>query len=143
MTERSRISQLSGTLQAEARIDANAASADTADEFVVFKNTFDADVKVVSVDVTFEATLTGRATDHVSLQILNKGLAGSGTKAVTTVKAFDNGVDATAFVPNGQTLGAAGDLTVLPGEVLTMDKAAVGNGQIVSAGVVNIGFQFA
>lgn len=143
MTERSRISQLSGTLQAEARIDANAASADTADEFVVFKNTFDADVKIVSVDVTFEATLTGRATDHVSLQILNKGTAGSGSKAVTLVKAFDDTIDAAAFVPNAQVLGVAADLTVLPGEVLTLNKAAVNDGQIVSAAVVNIGFQFA
>lgn len=142
MTERSGFSQLSGPLQHEARIDANAASTGTADDFTVFKNTFASDLKVVSVDLTFDEDLTGRATNHVSFQLRNKGLAGAGTKAVTTVKAFDNTIDATAFIPDAQTLGAVADLTIAPGEVLALNKAVVGNGMIVSATRINIGFQF-
>lgn len=141
MTERSRLSQLSGTLQAETHI-ISTLSAALPEEVAIFKNSFDVSVKIISVDVTFDTTLTGQSTDHVSLQIRNKGTAGSGTKAVTTVKAFDNGVDATAFVPNAQVLGVAADLTVLPGEVLALNKGEVGTGQPVPSGVVNIGFQF-
>ena len=141
MTERSRISQLSGALQAETHIT-SILSAALPEEIVMFKNSFDAPVKIISVDVTFDTDLTGRATNHVSLQIRNKGTAGSGTKAVTLAKPFDDTIDADAFVPNAQVLGVDADLTVLPGEVLALNKGEVGTGQPVPSGVVTIGFQF-
>lgn len=93
---------------------------------------------VSAVTFTPTAAITGAATNHRSITLVNKGQAGSGTTVIATL-AFDNGVNATANNETTVTLsGTAANLVVAAGDVLQWQSAAVGTGIADPGGLVNV-----
>lgn len=95
---------------------------------------------VSSVEFVADAAITGAATNHRSVSLVNKGTAGTGTTVVATL-AFDNGVDATAHDAKVITLsGTAANLMVTADDVLQWQSAAVGTGIADPGGAVVLEF---
>lgn len=87
-------------------------------------------------EVTFMArsTLTGANTDSRTLQLFNRGAAGSGTTKPAE-KAFISGVNATGADETAVTLSAtAADLVVAAGDVLTFKSLHVGSTGLADPG---------
>lgn len=81
---------------------------------------------VSAVKFIAQTTLTGANTDSRTLNLCNKGAAGSGTTLVAS-KAFVDTVNATATVPTAITLSeTAEDLVVAAGDVLQWSSIHVG-----------------
>lgn len=114
---------------------AGQATAGTADEWVVGRVPFRG--KVTRVDFTPVSDVTGAATNHFSAQLRNRGAAAAGTTDVATL-AFDNGVNATAFVPKAITVATTDDSNVAEGDVLTFEKVIVGTGLAMPEGLVTV-----
>jgi hypothetical protein len=118
---------------------AGQATAGTADEWVVGSVPFRA--KIAAVRFIPAAAITGAATHHFSAQLRNRGDDAAGTTDAATL-AFDNGIDATAWVPKTITLSAtAADLNVAEGDVLTFEKVVVGNGLAMPEGLIEVDLQ--
>lgn len=93
---------------------------------------------VTSVLYVPEAAITGAATNHRSVSLVNKGQAGTGTTVVATL-AFDNGVNATAN--NEVTVplsGTAANLVIAEGDTLQWRSLAVGTGIADPGGVARV-----
>lgn len=89
------------------------------------------------------AAVTGAATNHFSLQVQNKGQAGAGTTAVTTAKAYDNGIDSVAHDAETLTLSStAADLNAVAGDVISLVRAIVGTGLASPDGAIEIDYQY-
>lgn len=93
---------------------------------------------VTSVQYVPEAAITGAATNHRSVSLVNKGQAGSGSTSVATL-AFDSGVNATANDEKTITLsGTAANLALAAGDTLQWRSLAVGTGIADPGGVVRV-----
>jgi hypothetical protein len=93
---------------------------------------------VTAVTYTPSTVLTGADTNSRTVVLVNKGAAGSGTTIVAT-KAYTNGVNAAADVPNAVTLsGTAANLVVAAGDVLVWQSTHVGTGLADPGGLVHI-----
>ncbi|MFG3476471.1 hypothetical protein ACGF3K_14565 [Streptomyces sp. NPDC047980] len=93
---------------------------------------------VTSVQYVPEAAITGAATNHRSVSLVNKGQAGSGSTSVATL-AFDSGVNASANDEKTITLsGTAANLTLAAGDTLQWRSVAVGTGIADPGGVVRV-----
>jgi hypothetical protein len=107
------------------------------DDDVVFAQVpFDA--TVTAVEYVPEAAITGAATNHRTVSLVNKGQAGSGTTTVATLT-FDNGVNATAYNERAITLsGTAANLDLTAGDTLQWRSIHVGTGITDPGGVVRV-----
>lgn len=82
--------------------------------------------RVTAASIIAAAAITGANTDSRTVQLHNRGAAGSGTTLVAS-KAFTSGVNAVADTPTALTLSAtAADLVVAEGDVLEFTSLHVG-----------------
>ena len=96
------------------------------------------DCTVTSVQYVPEAAITGAATNHRTVSLVNKGQAGSGTTTVASLT-FDNGVNATANDEKTITLsGTAANLVLAAGDTLQWRSIHVLTGIADPGGVVRV-----
>jgi hypothetical protein len=96
------------------------------------------DCTVTSVQYVPEAAITGAATNHRTVSLVNKGQAGSGTTTVATLT-FDNGINATANDEKTITLsGTAANLVLAAGDTLLWRSIHVLTGIADPGGVVRV-----
>lgn len=78
----------------------------------------------------------GQATNYSSLDLQNKGQAGSGTTSVASM-AFNSGNTVSQWVPKALTLsGTPANLNVVVGDALTLVKTHSGNGQALPTNLI-------
>jgi hypothetical protein len=100
-----------------------AANADASGRYVVAPY----DGKVTGARIIAAAAITGANTDSRTVQLFNRGQAGSGTTLVAS-KAFTSGVNAAADTTTALTLTAtAADLLVVAGDILELVSLHVGS----------------
>lgn len=93
---------------------------------------------IKSVSLVPSDTISGAATDHRTVSLINKGIAGSGTKVIATVT-FDSGINAPANKQKAITLSSdPADLAVKPGDVLMWVSTHVGDGITDPGGLVTL-----
>lgn len=115
-------SPITTTIPASGPVAAAAAAADASGRYV--KAPFAG--KVTGVRVITAAAITGANTDSRTIQVFNRGQAGSGTTKVAE-KAFVSGTDAAADDETTITLTAtAADLVVAEGDILEFVSLHVG-----------------
>lgn len=115
-------SSFTSTIEGDGTVVATAAGADASDRYVVAP--FDG--KVTGARVITAAAITGANTESRTIQVFNRGQAGSGTTLVAS-KAFTSGVNAAANDETALTLTAtAADLIVAAGDVLEAVSLHVG-----------------
>lgn len=96
------------------------------------------DCTVTSVQYVPEAAITGAATNHRTVSLVNKGQAGSGTTTVASLT-FDNGINATANDEKTITLsGTAANLVLAAGDTLLWRSIHVLTGIADPGGVVRV-----
>lgn len=96
------------------------------------------DCTVTAVEYVPEAAITGAATNHRTVSLVNKGQAGSGTTTVASLT-FDNGVNATANNERALTLtGTTADRNLSAGDTLQWRSIHVGTGITDPGGVVRV-----
>jgi hypothetical protein len=133
------VNELSGDFTVRVAIPAQS-TANTDEAYALLRA--EDDITVTGARIIFNAGITGAATNHVAFGVINEGLAGSGTTAVTAVRAYDNGVNAVAHVPENLTLSAtAANLNVAAGEVLSLDRTTPGTGLASPSGIVELTYR--
>lgn len=90
--------------------------------------------KVTAVEWIPNANVTGDDTNNFTLKVWNR-VAGAGTKNVASL-AFATGVNGTALTPKTITLGAAADLILAAGDVITCAKIKLASGLACPPGAV-------
>ena len=139
--KRPRKTQLPGVESVSVAIPAIALGTDG--EQVVWTNKTGATVRITAVTYTPEAAVTGNTTNNLTLQLRNKGTAGSGTTAVTAVKTYATGTDLTAFVPDALVISTtAVDRDIDVDETVALNKVETGSGLILPEGVVTLEFEY-
>jgi hypothetical protein len=112
------------------------ATAGNSDDTVVGQAPFNC--TVTAVEYVPETAITGAATNHRTVSLVNKGQAGTGTTTVATL-AFDSGVNATANNERAITLsGTAANLDLAAGDTLQWRSVAVGTGIADPGGLVRV-----
>lgn len=107
----------------EAEVNAAAAGADESGDYI----TAPFDGTVSAAEILASAAITGANTDSRTVQLHNRGQAGSGTTLVAS-KAFTSGVNAAADDATALTLSAvAGATTVAQGDILEFTSLHVGS----------------
>lgn len=140
MSKSNKIADLPGDHVAQARTALVALGSD--DEFPVWENSTGKQVKITGVVFIPETAVTGDDTNNFLLKIVNRGLLGVGSTAVTVVKEYDTGTDLVALKPDTIALSAtAASLLVEPGEVLTFEKTETATGLALPAGLVHITYE--
>jgi len=93
---------------------------------------------VTAVTFTGDAAITGAATNHRALRLINKGQAGVGT-AIVAELAFDNGINLVAFDEKVIPLSATpANLVVAAGDQLALFSEAVGTGLVDPGGTISV-----
>lgn len=106
------------------------------DDTVIAQAPFDG--TITAVDYVPEAAITGAATNHRTVSLVNKGQAGSGTTTVATLT-FDTGVNAAANNERTITLSETGaNLVVAAGDTLQWRSIHVATGIADPGGLVRI-----
>lgn len=91
---------------------------------------------VTSVTYTPDADITGAATNHRRVALINRGATGAGTTIVAELS-YDTGINGVAGNEQALTLsGTAGNLTVAAGDILAWFSDAVGTGLADPGGLV-------
>ena len=141
MAERARATQLPGSVTASAATPAIGAT--TSDEVVVWQNTTGASVEITGVTFCPDTAVTGAATNNMTLQLRNKGTAGTSTTAVTTIKTYASGTDILIFDQDALTVtSTTADAVIDNGETVALNKAENGTGLALPAGTVTIAFKY-
>lgn len=95
--------------------------------------------EVKSVKWIPAAAVTGANTNNFALGLINRGSAGAGTTAVTTVKTYASGTDSVASVPETFTLSStAADTYVAAGDQLDFARTVNASGLASPNGAVVI-----
>lgn len=93
---------------------------------------------VNEVTYTPRANITGAATNHRAVTLINKGSDGNGTLVVATL-AFDSGINALDFDEKVITLSVVANARVVsPGDVLAWFSSTPGTGIADPGGVVKV-----
>lgn len=93
---------------------------------------------VSAVELVPSATITGAATNHRAVRLVNKGAAGAGT-AVVAELTFDAGASAPALRAKTVTLSTTpADLAVAAGDVLAWESDSIGTGIADPGGLLRI-----
>jgi hypothetical protein len=134
-----KLKDLQGDVQILRAFVAGQPTAGTADEWVVGRVPFNG--KITKVVFTGAADITGAATNHFRADLRNRAGDAAGTVDAATL-AFDNGINATAWIPKTITLSATeANLNVAEGDVLTIEKVVVGTGMAMPEGLVEVHIQ--
>jgi len=113
------------------------------EEFAVFRHSGVKPIKITGARFIPDTAITGAATNNMAIQIVNKGVAGTGTDGVTAVKTYASGTDAVKNVAEELTLSTtAADLVVTTGEVLALEKTENGTGLALPPGLVELSYEF-
>jgi hypothetical protein len=94
---------------------------------------------ITAIEFIPAATVTGAATNNFTLNVRNRALNGAGTQVPGSIT-FGNGTNAPVQAPTSLTLGAAGQLTCNPGDVLTAETAVNGTGLACPDGTIVVHF---
>ncbi len=132
-----RRSTLSGVETIRVRIPATliAAEADTP----IYENNSLVKETVVGVRIIPQAAMSGNTTNHATIGVVNKELAGAGTVQVAPQKAYVTGTDLVAFDADTLPVSAtAADVNVEKAEVLALSIKKVGSGLVTPDLVVEI-----
>jgi hypothetical protein len=106
------------------------------DDTVIAQAPFDC--TVTAVEYVPESIVTGAATNHRTVSLVNKGQAGSGTTTVAALT-FDSGVNATANNERAVTLsGTSANLDLAAGDTLQWRSIHVGTGIADPGGIVRV-----
>lgn len=141
MTKSNKIEDLHGNHFVQARTILVALGAD--EETAIFRHSGSKSIKVTGVQWIPDTAVTGLVTNNMIIGIVNKGLAGVGTVAVTDLKTYGDTVDSVKFVGEALTLSStAASLIVLAGEVLSLDKTENGTGMLLPPGIVEISYEY-
>lgn len=118
-------------------------AAGTADELPFFLNRFRQSIKIVGAYFVTTNAITGDNTNNMTLQIRNKGTAGTGTTAVTDVRTYNvAGGNVVAMDEEAFTLSStAANLIVAADNVLALNKAENGTGMALQ-GLLVLEFVF-
>jgi hypothetical protein len=93
---------------------------------------------VTSATLIPDTAITGAATNHRRVRIINKGQAGTGTTIVAEL-IFINGVNAAVTDEKALTLsGTPANLDVVAGDVLAYESTHIGTGITDPGGVVQV-----
>ena len=115
------------------------ATAATPDEFVLATMPFNG--TVTSVSYLPKSTVTGAATNFLSVTCRNRGPAGAGATNVAQLDYSSGAVVTTAFAPGAVTLNAtAANRNFSAGDVLTCEKLVAGTGLAMPAGTVIVNY---
>ena len=142
MAKVSKITTLAGDHTHQTAIPGIATAA-TEDEFAVFHNKLGRTIKVTGAGFIPDETITGAATNNLTLQFQNKGILGTGTTGITAIKTYASGTNANKFVEDALTLSTTvADLLVVDGAVISLNKANNGTGLALPAGVAVLRFEY-
>jgi hypothetical protein len=94
---------------------------------------------VTAVEFIASAAVAGAATNNFTLNVRNRTTAGVGTQVPASLT-FASGTNAVAQAPTSLTLGAANQLTVNAGDVITVEKAVNGSGLACPDGEIVVHF---
>ena len=119
-------------------------TATTAASEVVFINKTGATVNLTGATGVFDTTVTASDTNNFAIALVNTGLLGSGTTAMTSTLTFNRTTgNLTALNPVALTLSTtAANLLVAAGEVVTLKKTENGTGLALPNGELSLQFQF-
>lgn len=131
------INELAGEFFARVATPAQGTAA-TAEAYAVLRA--EDDIVVTAVRWIPNAAVTGAATNNFALGLVNRGLAGSGTTAVSPVRTYASGTNAAAFVPEDLTVTPA-NTNVVAGETLSLNRTVNGTGLVSPGGVVEIAYR--
>jgi hypothetical protein len=143
MSERPRLTQISGSVESMNHVYTIAGATDGNEN--QFVNKTGATVNITGATVVFDTDVTSNDTANFAIQLINKGLLGVGTTAVTSKVTFNTTRgDLAKFVPLALTLSTtAANLLVAAGEVVTLDKTHNGTGGLaLPNGKLALQFQF-
>ncbi len=141
MVDRPRRTTLSGAEGVGGHIEAIGAT--TSNEVEVWRNNTGAKVKITKASFSPDETLTGAATNNLTLQFKSKLAAGGVNKNITAIKTYASGVDIAQFAEDSLVLSTtAADLEVDNGQLVTLDKAENGTGLALPAGKATLEYQF-
>jgi len=88
------------------------------------------------------AAVTGANTNNFALGLINRGAAGAGTTAITTVKTYASGTDSVSGVPETFTLSStASDTYLAAGDQVDFARTVNASGLASPNGVVQITFR--
>jgi hypothetical protein len=133
------INELAGDFTVRVALPAQA-TANTDEGYAILRA--EDDIEITGARIIFDAAITGAATNHVAFGLVNKGTNGAGSTAVTAVKAYDNGVNAAAFVPEPLTLSATeANRRLTAGQVLALDRTTPGTGLASPHGCVEVTYR--
>jgi hypothetical protein len=119
---------------------AGQATAGTVDSWPLFAAPDD--LEVAAVRWIPAAAVTGVNTNNFALAVQNKGVAGSGTTAVTATKTYASGTDSVANVAETLALsGTAANLLVAAGEVLALVRTVNASGLAQPDGVLEVDYR--
>ncbi len=94
---------------------------------------------VVAVRIIPQAAMTGDDTDHATIGLVNKELAGAGTVQAAPQKVYDTGTDLVAFDADTLPVAtAAADVNIEKGEVLALSIKKVASGLVTPDLVVEV-----
>lgn len=106
--------------------------------YVFFRAPYD--LTVTGASFTPVADITGAATNHRKLEVINKGLDGNGSTVVADL-AFDNGINASDFDEKALTLSATpANLDVDAGQILAWVSSTPGTGIADPGGLAKISY---
>lgn len=131
------LTELSGDIVERVSVPAQA-TAGTAEAYSII--TAERALTVTAVRWIPHAAVIGAAINNFALQAVNKGTAGAGSGAVSTVTTFASGTNASANVPVALAIGAAPSLAV--GEVLALSRTVNGTGLASPGGVCEVTYRY-
>lgn len=118
-------------------------AATVSDEVNVWVNDTGRTVEIVEAGFAPISAVTGAATNNMALQFKNKGVLGTGTTGITTVKTYASTVNIAAHVKDVLTLATAvADRQVPDGAVVTLDKTENGTGLALPQGIATLKYKF-
>lgn len=101
------------------------------------------DLTVTKITETFDAAVSGAATDNFAHDYRNEGTGGAGTTSLlAATKTYTSGVDATAQVPVDLSLSTTdGALDVDEGEVISLVRTTPGTGLAEPSALISIEYK--
>lgn len=142
MSERSRVTQIPGTLCSVVNVDAQAKGTHTST--VLFPNEWESSIVINGAYWVPNAAITPTSTHIFAIQLQNVGLLGVGSTAVTSALTVNVAYGSvTALVPIALTLSTtAANLVLAAGEVLALVKTETSNGNALPTGKLALTYQF-
>jgi len=140
MTKSNKVADLPGDHVAQARTIIVALGSD--EESTIWQNLTGKEVEITGAKWIPDSAVTGDDTDNLIIGIVNKGLLGVGTVAVTDLKTYATGVNSVAHKSEDLTLSStAASLLVAINEVLSFDKTETASGLALPPGLVQLTYE--